>query len=311
MRRRWLRAAVGVVLCCMATERILLSRYSAMPPSGDSSAVAPFQFVLSGDEKLRCQLTSAQGGSQVAIKGRMLRPSGEILPFSFVASVDQSLSTQTSDFALGPGALLTIYAQAIPTANGSVEWGDNYVSLWIVQGDGPAAIKLGVLVQSYVSQHQPAVYPGTPFRSSFEGPGVIEVNPGGNGGLGTNFVFAPVQGTRFRVLAFHFRYVAGPAVATRRPGLIIRRGGFIVGYYEAPIGVVASQTAFLTFVPGATPTLGGSGSIGVGTLPNPCWMEVGTTITLQTDIAMPAADQYVAVMADTERWLVVPGQSGP
>src|SRR5881392_4376532 len=93
------------------TERVLPSRRSPMPPGADASSVAAFQFLLSGTEFLRCQLLSDDANSQVSIKGRMLRPDGEIAPFAFTLKCPTDLVTVTEDYPLGAGALLTVYAE--------------------------------------------------------------------------------------------------------------------------------------------------------------------------------------------------------
>lgn len=289
-----------------ATERIIRAAGSPVPTPGDGTLLAPFQFVLSGTEFLRCSLLSAFAGSTVAIRGRMLTPKGEITPFQFTLTCPSDLVTIVHEFQLGPGALLTVSAEPTGSA-GSNAWGDNYVTLSVTQGTGAAAIQLGVLMQGYTSFGVPAVWPGTPFRSSLEGPSRSEAFTVAAPAAGAGVVFSGTGGERLSVTSLVFTYTADATVAQRNIALRFKRDTRFTGYFPASVAQAAGTTVTYTFVAGGLSYGTPGGTFQVVAIPSPFWLEPGDLIVLLNIVAGGPADQFSSTVVDTQRWLILPG----
>ncbi len=210
------------------------------------------------------------------------------------------------EFPLGAGALLSVFA-AVVGSSGSETWGDNYVTLSITQGRDSAAVELGVLVQSYVSKYQPAVWPGTPFRSSFDGPGRPYALSLGNGAAATAFNLTGSTGFKFRLTTISLLFVADATAGTRQVYMELRRGGILVGTFASTTAQPAGIDWGYNFVAGGENSLSASGRYITVPLPRECWLEDGDQVTVDWTGTRGAADNFQAVTMDSIRWLVPPG----
>jgi hypothetical protein len=277
-----------------------------VPTPGDGSLVAPFQFVLSGTEFLRCSVLSDDANVTVRVHGRMLRANGDVEPFSQFVRTGSALLMVTAEFSLGVGSLLTVFADVTGSGSGTT-WGDTYAVLSVTQGTGPNALQLGILAQSYLAYKMPAVWPGTPFRSSIEGPPAPYTFALGNPGAGSQVVFTGASGYRLHVQSIVFQLTTDATGAARPVFIRIERGPTIIAFLTAPVAQAPSTTWLYTAVAGAAPNFVAANFIATIPLPPTLILEDTDTVRISTLPGLGAADAFTSIAVDSLRWLVLPG----
>ena len=199
----------------MANERIIRARAAALPPNQDGVSVAPFQFVLSGTESLFCYVTGAGTGIEIKVYARILKPDGTVSAntFRFVATSIHTLTP--AFFPLGEGALLNVQIIAGTSTGLAPNWATCFVREGLAVGDGPAHQEIATLVQAYITSQFGAIWPGTPFRSTFEGPGRWSSRAFGNAAAGASLLIQGQTGEVFRLSTLTFRLTTSGTAGNR------------------------------------------------------------------------------------------------
>lgn len=281
----------------MAREQV----FPAAPALGPGGRIlaAPFQFLLTGDDRLRIVSFNSLTGVVVAIQGYRMDPAGEKHPLRQVHTPNTDRTVATDDFALGAGALLnlTVFAAA-----GAPLIGQTFVILQLVRGVGAAAVVLGTLLAGYVTARQPLGWPGSPIVSSLEGEPVIRVVTGTDPAAGAEVSETVPTGARWELLSVRYTLVTSAVAGARRSRLVLTTPGSAVFVSLLPATTqAASDNLPYLWAPNLP-----SASIATTGLQQPLTqraiLPAGAMLGTSTQ-AVDAGDNYADVTFAVREWL--------
>lgn len=260
------------------------------------AAAAPFY--VTGEDNLRTVVRTSLAVT-VTIEGRFLDTCGVVTPFVHdfaIGTVDRS--AVTNDRRLGEGWILSLSARV---TTGTPQIGRTFVQLRAVRGDSGAAINIGTLTQGYVTESDDLAWPGSPIRSSIEGPGWLRTIIGANPGAGTEFTITQDARTRWRPLGLNVTLTTDATVANREMSLVITNGGGPVLTIPAGVAHVASQSRNYTWFVGA---VRGAGAVSLDVIaPLPVINTTATSTYQSSTTNIQAADDYTAPRLLVEEWI--------
>lgn len=262
-------------------------------------ALAPSNFIFTGEDALRLTVHNSQTGVVVATHYRQHTPEGDIHASrdQFTPSSDRLAST--SEFPIGRGALLNVTVFA---ASGAPRRGQTFVRLQVIRGRGGAAVVLGTIVQGYVTGNQDRAWPGSPLEGSLEGDGYTRAIAGTDPAVGANIAETVPTGARWRLNSLGSDLTTNATVVTRQPYLYFTYAGVGIGLYAVNPGSVGASAvanfAWALGMPLDTP-------MGVlnktGGLPN-ALLLAGSTIQGNAS-GFQAGDDWAAPILNVTEWL--------
>lgn len=189
--------------------------------ANSGAIVAPFQFVLDGNDVMRIKSSTSLGGVRLAIQGRRLTADGEIEPFAFEHDCHLASDRQivTSINTLGAGALLNV---AVFVTGAQPVIGEVFALVQIVRGNTGPVVLLGTLLQGYVTSTQGLGWPGSPIGSSMDpAAGALRQFFGTDPGPGATFSETVPPGALWELVSLNVVFAASAAAGTRRVFLSI------------------------------------------------------------------------------------------
>jgi hypothetical protein len=271
--------------------QITLSPQNVLPPNA---------IYLQQDDQLWIEFQS--NGSvinTVAVRGRLLRPDGVIIPIEQDFQLQISRSTIAGPVPLMEGWLLSLIV--FPAFLG-IRWGQLYVSLSLNRGTLAQFQISQTLCAGYTTLDTPLSWPWSGIRSPLETPGDIVTVVGGVPAAGAEITETVPTFVRWRLISFKFRFVTAIAVANRVPALALDDGANVYSLSTAGAVQIASITEDYSAAPGLMATFL-SGAVANLGLPMNSFLPAGHRIRTITS-AIQAADQYSAIEYAVEQWLV-------
>ncbi len=191
------------------------STITTRPPLAaiDAAAVQPPSRVYLGvDDRLYIRSRNSLAAVTLQVAGRLLTAEGIIVPFNFehVPATDRTASLEA--FRLAEGYLLSVVV--FPSV-GAPQRGQTFVELGLLRGRDVAAAVVDVLARDYVSEAEPLAFPGTPIRSSIEGPGVIRSITGTDPAAGVEVIEAVPTDARWKFKSMLVDFVTDATVSNR------------------------------------------------------------------------------------------------
>ena len=255
-------------------------------------------FYFSGEDALRITTFNAAAGVTVAIEGRRIDVDGRIVPFAERHVPNTDRTTASSTFVLGEGFLLNVQIRA---SAGTPRIAQCFAILEVVRGTTGAAIPLATLLQGYVTDTSRLSWPGSPIRSSIDGPGVIRSITGTDPAAGAEVSETVPTNARWQLMGLRFVLTTDATVANRQPMILFDDG---VSTFASVTGN-NSQAAST-----ATSYYGQVGTVSVGALTNglnfvlpyPLTLMGGFRVRTQTT-AIVAGDNYGAPILLVEEWI--------
>lgn len=188
----------------MAIERILKgTRRVAALTAGSEVLASPFQFLVTGEDNLRVRSWCSQAGVRLAIDMRFALPDGTVQAFADSHVPHSDRSVQMSDIRLTSGYVLNLVVRAVA---GAPLVGQCYVTVDVIRGSGTAAVVLGQMLGGYISTSQGLSWPGSPIRSSLEGPGFPTTGFVGTPGGVSNPTDTVPAGARWLITSLYTEY---------------------------------------------------------------------------------------------------------
>ncbi len=306
MRRARRTLAIGLCAALIA-GRVMAGESILRPPRVTYGPIlnnlgTPTQFVLSDVNRLRFLFHTDDAAVVWVVTGRMQRPDTQIVPFAFNVATQGAFIVSTQDLNVGAGTLLTLTV-TITNQSGVSFWGRNWAQVQVIEGTGAAAIILGTLVQSHATTFMPAAWPGTPFRASIEGPGLVQFQALANPGAGLQAHWNPPGGARARFLSIGFLLTTAAGGGTRTPGVTFLIGGGTALTIWSPVGQAAGVAHQYWFASGG-PQIDNSATFGHVNVPLPSYLplkgfdEVDTAV-----VSMAGGDTITGCVVAFERWL--------
>jgi hypothetical protein len=255
-------------------------------------------FFLTGEESLRVRSFNSAAGVTLALEGRLLQPTGEIVPVSGPMATTADRTIQTATHALGAGWLLHVSVRA---SAGSPRVGQCYVVVEIVRGQTGAFQTLGAILEGYVTDTTPLVWPGTLCQSSADGPGVIRSIAGSDPAAGAEFSETVPTNARWRLLGVDVPLVTDATAANREAVLTIDDGAAVVAEIAAGTAQAASLTRRYSFARGVQ--RGGPAASTIINAPIPDAMLMGGYRVRSVTTNLQAGDNYGAPQLWVEEWI--------
>ncbi len=271
-----------------------LARFAALHQAKASSSA----FYFTGEDALRVTTFNAAAGVTLAIEGRRIDVDGHIQPFAerHVPTTDRTVASTT--FPLGEGFLLNVQLRA--TA-GTPRIAQCFAILEVVRGVTGSVVPLATLVQGYVTDTSRLAWPGSPLRSSIDGPGVIRSIAGTDPAAGAEIAEVVPANARWQLDTVRVELVTDATVANRTVTLIVDDGATTLASVTASAAQAASLTRqYQAYASGGAPRLDGT----VFYLPIPPELMLMGGFRVRTSTAgIVAGDNFGAPQLLVEEWI--------
>jgi len=264
--------------------------------------VAPFQFLLTGDDNLRVVSVNSLAGVTVAIHGYRVDEDGKKHDFVHTHVPNTNRTTSTQNFLLGSGALLnlTVFVSA-----GAPVRGQTYVMVQLIRGFTGATVLMGTLLAGYVTATQPLGWPGSAIEDSLTGRGNLRAFGGSAPPPGSNLTDTVPTGARWRLQSYRIVFLCDATVTGRFCRIRIIRGGVIFFSHHAGVILSAGQTNEVHFGPGLTAGAFVSGAIfSHAPFPTETILLAGDQLDMIAD-GIQAGDTFGTSLLTVEEWLEV------
>lgn len=253
---------------------------------------------FTGEDALRLRVFNSASGVTVALEGRMMTPDGCVRPFAHELTPATDRTESTVLCRLGEGFLLNVGLRA---SAGTPRVGQCFATVEVVRGSTGAVTTLGALISGYVTDTSRLPWPGSPARSSVEGPGVIRLVTGTDPAAGAEISETVPTNAKWRLVALRAALVTDATVANRTLSLLIDNGSSVFFH----IGDGFTQTAGLNvshvFSVGAG-AYGNSNGAVQGWLPTDAFLMGGYRIRTSTS-NLQAADDLSSPHMLVEEWI--------
>lgn len=247
----------------------------------------PAAVYITRDDLLYVRSRNAVTGLVLTVAGRLQKPDGELVPFSFVhtPAADRSVSLLALDLAEGFLRSIVCFI-----STGTARRGQTFVELGLLRGLAAAASVRTVLVKDYVTVADAIGWPGGRIISSVEGRGMLRSVTGADPVAGAEITDTVPADARWLFLGGSWALVTAVAVANRQVHLLIDDGANVL-FRTVSASV---QTASLTHQYNAGNH--GISAAAIATehwLPTPAdaWLFQGWRLRTATD-ALQAADDF-------------------
>jgi hypothetical protein len=269
--------------------------------AGGRVIAAPFQFYVTGEDRLRLVAVGSKTGVTVRMRWRFLSTTERVPQVNEQNLTATSDRTSTSvDVELGSGALLnlTVFASA-----GAPLKGQTFVIVQIVRGVGSAAIVLGTLLADYVTATQHLGWPGSPIVSSTSTEGVMRVITGTDPAADVVISEVVPTGARWEVVGFQATLATSATAGTRKPQLTFDDGATVYqvmhGFFDQSVSVSIQYN----WLQGAQIINTTDANRAIGTLPQRLQLLAGHRI--RTAANLITGDNWGAPTYAVREWLEV------
>lgn len=210
-------------------DRVNFARRQVPPPAAN---------YLGADDLLAVQTLCSHATTTVEIHGRILRPSGDVLPLRYVHTPNRDRSVKVEFFTIGEGFLLSWVV--FPTSL-DVRRGQLFATLAVTRGGTVSTTLMQVLAQDYLSSSEAMGWPGSPVHSSIEGVGNLRAITPTTPAAGAEISETVPTNARWRVIGFTFNLITSAVAGNRVVRLNIDDGTNV----QVIVGNSAAQTAGL------------------------------------------------------------------
>lgn len=263
------------------------------------------QFVVDGSENFRVRIACSLANVVVTLAARVLLPDGSISPLTQTFAPTGDRTINSFDVPIGQGAILSAVMYA---SQGTPVRGQCFAQLGLIQGLGASATPLAVLLQDYITSFQALAWPGSPIRSSVDGPGWQHTFSVPDPPAGSSQVLTVPTGARWELRSLTAQLTTDAVVGNRFPEMRVISGGLFpvtvpIQLVPGPNWIVvltwSQASGFTEWADGtAAPTVG----VASTTFPAGYRLFAGDQIQIAAR-RLDAADQYNDIVCTVEEWL--------
>lgn len=258
----------------------------------------PFARYFTAEDNLRIASMSRVLSVEVTVRLRWLLPDGTVQ-----ASVERHL----------PASNRVYSTQDIPTPEGwligaeihaslfAPRIGECWVVLDVVRGSGAQALVLDTVLQGYVTDTSRLAFPGSPLRSSIDGPGALRSITGTDPAAATEISETVPTNARWRLLAFDVALVTDATVANREVVLTIDDGATVLIEVPSAVAHAASLTRRYSFARGVQRATPAASTVISAPAPDVA-LQGGYRVRTVTT-GLQAGDNYGAPQLLVEEWI--------
>jgi hypothetical protein len=218
----------------------------------------PSRVYIQANENLGVRAWNSVTNRRLLVRGRILRPDGEIIPFQrdFDVMTDDRIVNNFT-LPLTEGFLLSC---VFLSAADSPRRGQTYIDAGLIRGDEVVDGIFDQLVSGYIEANRVLVWPTATAQSPTEGPGVIRRITGTDPAAGNEVGEAVPTNARWRLLAFLATLVTDATATNRNVTLALSQAGTVYARVFSGVSQTASQTVIHCFIPnlGTAPTIAGT-----------------------------------------------------
>lgn len=280
----------------MTIPNLLLDPASAARQLADITS-----FYVSGEDALESNAFNTAAGVTIAIVGRMLLLTGEIVPFAYSHTPNTAGTRDQKRFQLSEGWILN--ASVAPSA-GTPTGSTCVVVVRVVRGVTSNAQQLGVLCQGPITASQELSWPVTIAAGngsqSIAMPGTVRSITGTNPAPGVEISETVSAGKVWRLISFTCAIVTSATVANRRTRFTVDDGATIVYQVDTNKDVTASGADAFYFATGLYLDANNGNDRIAGV---PVGLLLGAGFRMRTVTSgLQAADDYAAPQYLVEEW---------
>ncbi len=207
----------------------------------------PSNVYIVQDDLILVSIVNSVAGLEVDIQGRILEPSGRIIPFSQALFPPADGAVHNYSVGLAEGFLLTAVAS---TPSAVVLRGQVYVSLAIGRIQASIPLTLALLASDYITQGSLVGWPNGHISPPQVGPGFTNVISTSSPPLSVNGSFTVPAGQVWRVLAADIALTAAGVAPNCQPAYTVSSTLGEVFGYVATASIAPSTSYFAAFVRG-------------------------------------------------------------
>jgi len=263
-------------------------------------AIEPGAFFLDGNYSLQLNSWNGVAGVVLGLRFRILRSDGQLVDSVELHTPNSNFTQATTTHPLPQGFLLNAFIFA---ASGNPLVGITFAQLQLVRGFSGAITPISTILQDYVSTTQGPSWPGSPIRSSIDGPGALRSIAGTTPGAGAEIIETVPLNVRWQLVSVVYTLTNSATVANRFSRLFVNDGANVYGRFEQPaVGLAASATGLYTAGGNITNTTWQDGYA----LALPDALRIpGGGHWLTSTLGIQAGDQYSAVRYLVFQWIDV------
>jgi len=226
-----------------------------------------------------------------------LLPSGRIQTDTFPFTHTGSGTPESTIVALSESFILSINVDLSGT---NTRRGELFYQLQILRSTGPPAPLVQTLLQNYLTTTQTISYPLSRILDPYEGPARTVTQTPAVPGAGAEWTITVPANQRWRVRAIRMTLVTAAAGVARRVHVLHSRLGVVINEWQSNDDQAVADTRQHQYHPQGFQAAFVSTTI-YGDMHN-FYAEPLDVISSSTQ-ALNAADQYSAIVLNTERWL--------
>ena len=260
--------------------------------------LAPHGIYVTGDDFLLITSINSVASVRLALGGRMVQADGRPHHFadSHVATADRVAATST--MRLGEGWLQEL---TIGVTGATPQFGQTFVRVDLVRGDGPGRTAHGTLIQGPLTAVQRSAWPGSPLEFTLGLPGALRSRAGTDPAAGADVSETVPTGARWRFLSLRVVLVTDGTAANRTPNLVFDDGTTVFAMAAPNFNMAASLTFQYHFVASGVTHVHTSAS-GQVAAPANLILPAGFRIRTSTG-SIQAGDNFGAPQLLVEEWL--------
>jgi hypothetical protein len=234
----------------------------------------------------------------IQVAGRMLVPSGEIIPFHFFHYPSSDRSTRGQTIHLREGYLLTLQVREMNMANPPRSC---WLEVDLIRGELWGGSGTAVLFAGYVDNTRPLIWPPGMTEPGFSGMGRLRIVVGTDPAPGNQVLEVVPTAATWRLHSL-ILFLATSSAGTDRIVSLIIDDGIAHFFWGLPAGTQPPGTV-MTYCAGgySAPSTAGGNQI-IGWPAQGLLLRSGSRIRTETQ-NMDAADNYAAPVMLVEEWI--------
>ena len=263
----------------------------------NAMAGCPCKYVRNNDF-LRLDARSSVASVVLQFTGLLLTTWGDYVPLQFELRPTSDRASTTAIFKLTEGFLYHLQCRV---SSGTVRRGQCFVKVGLQQGDNDLAMLHTTILSDYVDLGYEVAYPGSPIRSSLEGPGIMRVFSGTNPAAGADWTETVPTNAFWEVKSIMATVAVANSGAAREVNLNVTDG--TTEFHEQAVTAAATINASTTYLWAQDVNEQSAFQNLHSSIPIPAFRLPQGSVISSTTGAIVAGDDWTAPIIYLEEWI--------